>query len=77
MDFPEDREPLDKASAMTALLRHPIQRLMDGHPRTISELAAKARAAGAERNPCVRSGDHLRSSRDSWAPGREAERHKA
>jgi hypothetical protein len=45
MDFPEDREPLDKASAMTALLRHPIQRLMDGHPRTISELAAKVTPA--------------------------------
>jgi hypothetical protein len=36
--------PLDKARAHAALLNHPIQALLDGHPRDVTELAAKVTA---------------------------------
>jgi hypothetical protein len=36
--------PLDKARAHAALLNHPIQALLDGHPRDVTEIAAKVTA---------------------------------
>merc|ERR1719271_1054568 len=36
--------PLDKARAHAALLNHPIQALLDGHPRDVTDMAAKVTA---------------------------------
>jgi hypothetical protein len=36
--------PLDKARAHASLLNHPIQALLDGHPRDVTEIASKVTA---------------------------------
>lgn len=38
-------EPLDKSRARKALLNHPVQHMLDGHPRAIAETAAKVTSA--------------------------------
>jgi hypothetical protein len=35
---------LDKARAHASLLNHPIQALLDGHPRDVTEIASKVTA---------------------------------